>query len=244
MEGFFTKAAHVSSNNATNFVGILYAEDFDEPADLDLAARRGESPPPPAITQADVDAACAAAVHAARLDWQVGQEHARTNAITSLNTVLRGMHETAERTTLAVAEGTVTTILAMVAGLLPYFAREHGPTEVRALLGRLLPTIRSPSRISVRVHADLIALLQRDLIELDADIAATVDVIAAPLERGDVKSVVGERLPDTRTPARSRRQSKMRWASSGHASFQPKPRPRPRRSPGQKEHGICRIKWT
>ena len=187
MEGFFTKAAHVSSNNATNFVGILYAEDFDEPADLDLAARRGESPPPPAITQADVDAACAAAVHAARLDWQVGQEHARTNAITSLNTVLRGMHETAERTTLAVAEGTVTTILAMVAGLLPYFAREHGPTEVRALLGRLLPTIRSPSRISVRVHADLIALLQRDLTELDGDVTAMVDVIAAPLERGDVK---------------------------------------------------------
>ena len=55
------------------------------------------------------------------------------------------------------------------------------------MLGRLLPTIRSPSRISVRVHPDLIALVQRDLTELDGDVAAMVDVVAAPLERGDVK---------------------------------------------------------
>ena len=190
MDGLFSKVTSVASDNPANFIGILYAEDFDDPVDLDIHHRRqdGEavSAPPP-ITQSDVDAACTAAVHTARLDWQVGLEQARTVAITSLNTVLKGMNAAAERNTLAVAEGTVATILAMVAGLLPDFAREHGPAEIRALLGRLLPTIRSQERISVRVHPDLIAAIQRDLTELDGDLSTKVDVIAAPLERGDVK---------------------------------------------------------
>lgn len=185
----FSKAPHVLSANAGNFVGILYAEDFDDPADLDVQKfqKQAEPPPPPAITQADVDAACAAAVRAARLDWQVGQEQARTSAITSMNAVLKSLHGTAERTTLAVAEGTVTTILAMVSALLPNLAREHGPTEVRALLGRLLPSIRSRERISVRVHPELVAAIQRDLGGLNDDLASMVDVIAAPIELADVK---------------------------------------------------------
>ena len=111
----------------------------------------------------------------------------RLKAIAALGPVLAGIRNDTEQAALAVAEATVTTILSIVTGLLPHFSREHGAAEVRALLGRLLPTIRSQTRVNVRVHSDLVATIQRDVAELEPDLAAMIDVAAAPLERGDVK---------------------------------------------------------
>ena len=111
----------------------------------------------------------------------------RLKAIASLGQILSGSRYEAEQFASAVAEATVCTILSVVTGLLPHFSREHGAIETRALLGRLLPEIRSQTRVNVRVHPDLVAIIQRDVAELEPDLAAMIDVCAAPLEHGDVK---------------------------------------------------------
>ena len=180
-------AAAVST--AANAFGILYAEDFDNPLEhgSDASEEPASTPQAPVITQADVDAACAAAVQSARTDWQLADQQMRLKAIASLGSALAGIRHETEQSAIAIAEGTVTTILSIVTGLLPHFTREHGPAEVRALLGRLLPTIRSQTRITVRVHADMVTAIERDVSELEPDLAAMIDVAAAPLERGDAK---------------------------------------------------------
>ena len=189
MAGMHYGSPRAAASNSTNVFGILYAEDFDNPSehDKDPSDERGPEPPLPPITQADVDAACAAAVSAARVEWQLENEQMRLNAIASLGPVLAGIRDATEQSAVVIAEATVATILSIVTGLLPHFSREHGAAEVRALLGRLLPTIRSQTRINVRVHSDLVAVMQRDVAELEPDLAALIDVTAAPLERGDVK---------------------------------------------------------
>ena len=183
-------ATNTTGFGSANVFGILYAEDFDNPSELDHVSSNESTkrePPPPAITQEDVDSACAAAVSAARAEWQSGTEEMRLAAIAALGPILASIREGAEQSAVAVTEATVTTILSMVTGLLPHFSHEHGPAEVRSLLVRLLPMIRSQTRINVRVHTDVVAALQRDIAELEPDLAAMIDVTAAPLERGDVK---------------------------------------------------------
>ena len=173
---------------AANVFGILYAEDFDSPSELDRDTADETTPEPPStFTQADLDAACAAAVRAARSEWQRGDEQMRLDAIASLGPALAGIRDSASQSSIETAEATVSTILSIVTGLLPHFSREHGAAEVRALLGRLLPTIHSETRINVRVHPDLVPVMQRDITELEPDLAAMIDVSAAPIERGDVK---------------------------------------------------------
>lgn len=186
--GMKHRAIETSSLNPTNFLGILYAEDFDEPHDAQQKADPKPSEPErPPLTQADIDAACVAAVEQARLEWAGEEERNRAATLGAIGTTLASIRDTCEHTTLVCAEGTVTTILALVAGLLPEFCRQHGPTEARALLARLLPIIQSQSKITVRVHPDVVALVQRDVGELDPDLASMVVVTAGPMDRADVR---------------------------------------------------------
>ena len=180
---------HGLPKSAATAFGILYAEDFDNPSEQDNGSsdEPAAEPTVPVITQADVDAACAAAVRAARSEWQLGEEQMRLKAIETLGPVLAGIRTDTEQAAIAVAEATVTTIISIVTGLLPHYSRKHGAAEVRALLDRLLPTIRSQTRVNVRVHSDLVAVIQCDVAELEPDLAAMIDVAAAPIESGDVK---------------------------------------------------------
>lgn len=184
IDGLFSIGPQIAP--PTGFVGILYAEDFDEPAPTENPLPP-ENPAPPALTQADLEAACAEAVRAAQAEWQASAAQAHRAAVANMAAALAEIGQTAERATLAAAEGTVSTVLSMVNGLLPAFCREHGPAEVRALLGRLLPTIRSRERIAVRVHPDLVAPLRRDVEALDGNLSGLIDVLPASLEPGDVK---------------------------------------------------------
>ena len=186
--GMKHRATETSSPNPTNFLGILYAEDFDEPHHAQQEAERTTSEPErPPLTQADIDAACVAAVEQARLEWTSEQERNRTTTLATIGTTLANIRDTCEHTTLACAEGTVTTILSLLTGVLPEFCRQHGPTEVRALLGRLLPVIQSQTKIAVRVHPDVVSLVQRDVGELDPDLASMIVVTAGPFDRADVR---------------------------------------------------------
>lgn len=187
MSGMKHRAAETASVSSTNFFGILYAEDFDDPAQPLPDAGRTAQPEPRPLDQSDLDAACAAAVSDARLKWQREDERHRTTALATLGTAVAAIQSAAEQTALAAAEATVTTILSMVTGLLPEFCREHGPAEVRALLVRLLPTIRSSTKITVRVHPDLVPVIQRDIGELEPDLRAMIVVTTADVEPGDVK---------------------------------------------------------
>ena len=201
MDGMQHGMTKASASNSSSVFGILYAEDFDNPADNQQDSRHSmPEPSVPIITQGDVDAACAAAVQAARAEWQNADEQKRLTAIAALGPVLAGIRDVTEQAALLTAEATVTTILSIVTGLLPHFSQEHGAEEVRALLGRLLPTIRSQTRIHVRVHPDLVATMQGDVAELEPDLAALIDITAAPLERGDVKVTWenGSMVRDTR----------------------------------------------
>lgn len=181
----------VGPGSPPHLLGILYAEDFDDPparrSGVVVAQPSTAEPAAPSLTQSDVDRACAAAVEAARTEWDADERRARMGLLAALGNALAGARDASERTALAAVEGTATTMLAMLSGALPQFCRDHGPAEARAIIARLLPALRAEPRVIVRVHPDLASDLQRDLADLEAEMAGTITVLPGPLERGDVK---------------------------------------------------------
>ena len=172
---------------ASRFVGILYAEDFDDPDVAPLP----EAAPPPCLTLDELEAArraaCAEAVHAARAEWERSALHDRTQSLVAIASALADARQQADALADAVADGVARTILSMVAGLLPELCIRHGGAEVRALLRHLLPTLAQQPRIAVRVNAAVLDAVRDDLALLDEDLAACVVLTAAPLLPGDVR---------------------------------------------------------
>jgi flagellar assembly protein FliH len=180
---------------ASRFVGILYAEDFDDdpeplpPADLPRAPE--PAPPPPSFTLEDLEAAQriarTEAVQAARTEWERSALHDRTQSLAAIASAVAGAQEEARTLADVVAEGLARTILSVLAGLLPELCARHGNTEVRALLRHLLPTLTQQPRIAVRVAPAMLNGVREDLALLDEDLAAAVELIAAPLTPGDAR---------------------------------------------------------
>lgn len=170
-------------------LGILYAEDFDDPAP--------ETPPPipepdlepraPVLTQADIDRACAEAVQRARLLWEGEQAGQRGAALAAIAEAVRQSRNAAEREAHALAEGTAMTMLAMLSGVLPRLCERHGPDEARALAQLLLPTLRNEPRISIRAHPALVPALEDDLTQLDPELAGAVTIAGTPMAPGDLR---------------------------------------------------------
>lgn len=188
MDGLTRILAEPAARSA--LIGILYAEDFDDVADPAASAADAPDPAelePPPLTQDDVDRECAAAVAAARLQWASEAQQRRATLLGTISTALDQARQAAEEIALATAEATATAVLAMLAGALPQFCAEHGPAEVRALLERLLPTLRSEPRVIIRVHADLVQELQREFVDRQTEFGGTLTVLPAAVEPGDVK---------------------------------------------------------
>ena len=182
MDGMLHTRDEVSAPmEAASFLGILYAEDFDDPP---ASASHPAEPAAEPLTQYDVDKACAEAVDDARRDWAASSEQQRTHLLAGIAIALADARDQAEKTALQAAEGTVT---AMLAGALPRLCSEHGPTEIRALVTRLLPNLRTEPRITIRVHADLVHELKRAVADLEHDMSGVITVQPAPVQRGDVK---------------------------------------------------------
>ncbi len=182
---------------APRFVGILYAEDFDDPelppAD-DLPPPVPEpapAAPPPSFTLADLEAAQriarTEAVQAARAEWERSALHDRTRSLAAVASAVAGAQEEARTLANAVADGTARTVLSVLAGLLPDLCAQHGGAEVRALLRHLLPTLAQQPRIAVRVAPAVLDGVREDLALLDEDLAAAVQLAAAPLAPGDAR---------------------------------------------------------
>lgn len=172
-------------------LGILYAEDFDDPAPQNAAEPAEEAAKPP-LTQADIDHACAAAVDEARAGWDAMRADHRSQALAAITGAIVAVRAEAGRETAAVAEGIASTMLSMLAAALPVFCRDHGPAEARALVQSLLPLLRREPRIVIRVHPSLVPVLRDDLAPLDDDFAGTITISAAALAPGDVRVSWGE----------------------------------------------------
>lgn len=168
--------------------GILYAEDFDDPstiarpsADIVIEA------PPPCLTHRDIEAAVLAAVARARTAWESELEQKRQHALAAIAESLAAQREHVGREAASLAEAAVATMLSMLSGALPHLCREHGAAEARALVQKLLPSLRAEPRVTIRVHATLAPILEQDLAELDLELAGTVSINPAPLEPGDLR---------------------------------------------------------
>ncbi len=178
-----------SQAEATPLLGILYAEDFDDaPVEAERAPPPEPTPAEPApLTQTDLDRACVEAVETARAEWEAKQRQQRTHALAEIASAMGAARQDADREAAAIAEGTVTTMLSMLAGALPRYCRTHGPAEVRTLMQHLLPNLRREPRVVIRVHPALAPILQQDLALLDEELAEAVTITPAALELGDVR---------------------------------------------------------
>jgi len=169
--------------------GILYAEDFDE---LPAPPPRPE-PPTPGYTQAALDdavsAACAEAVHAARMDWQACALQAQSDALVAIARNLTAAEAAAAAVATETAEGTVRTIMAILVGLLPALCARHGHAELRAMLRHLLPTLAQQPRVTVRLSPAVLDGVRADLAEMDEDLAATIVLTPATLPPGDTRVI-------------------------------------------------------
>lgn len=180
---------------ASRFVGILYAEDFDDDPELPPASGLPPAPEPepaPAsFTMADLEAAQriarTEAVQAARTEWERSALHDRTQSLAAIASAVAGAQQEARTLADAVADGTARTVLSVLAGLLPELCAQHGGAEVRALLRHLLPTLAQQPRIAVRVAPAVLDGVREDLALLDEDLAAAVQLTAAPLSPGDAR---------------------------------------------------------
>ena len=174
---------------ASSFVGILYAEDFDDP-DLPPLPEP-VPPPPPSFTLGELDTArqmaCLEAVAVARAEWQQSALHDRTQSLVAIAEALAAAQQQAGILADTVAEGVAQAILSVVAGLLPELCARHGGAEVRALLRHLLPSFAQQPRIAVRVNSAVLNDVRGDLALLDEDLAACVVLTAAPLLPGDAR---------------------------------------------------------
>jgi len=173
---------------ASRFVGILYAEDFDDPQ---LPPMPEREPAAPSFTLDDLEAAQniarADAVQAARAEWEQSALYDRTQSLAAIASALANARQEARVLADKVADGATRAILSVVAGLLPDLCARHGGAEVRVLLRRLLPTLTQQPRIAVRVGSAILEGVREDLALLDEDLAATVVLTAAPLAPGDAR---------------------------------------------------------
>jgi len=173
---------------ASRFVGILYAEDFDDP---DLPPLAESAPAPPSFTSDDLDAAQqiarADAVQAARAEWEASALRDRTRSLVAIAAAVADARQEARVLAETVADGAARTILSMVAGVLPDLCTQHGGAEVRALLRHLLPTLSQQPRINVRVGQAVLDGVREDLALLDEDLVAAIALTAAPLAPGDAR---------------------------------------------------------
>lgn len=166
-------------------LGILYAEDFGIEAPAPPPA--APEPKPPALTQADIDAACLRAVAVAKAAWQGHAEERRATAWAKVTEDLAACRHEAHHHAETVADGVARTALGMIAGALPHLCRAHGDHEVRALMGRLTPLLAARTRLVVRVHPGLVPALQADIDTLDETTAANIELRPANLPPGDVR---------------------------------------------------------
>jgi flagellar assembly protein FliH len=185
--------------SAPSAYGVIYAEDFDDPAppdDAGIVLEVEPDPEPeviePSFTPAELDAARAAAfaegATAERACLAAEDAATRSRALDAVATALAGAAEAARTVAEEAAEGLAQAVLSLVAAGLPALCAQHGEHEARALLRSLLPTLGTEPRITVRLNPDLLEAVRADLAGLDPEIAAAVQLLPTDtMPPGDVR---------------------------------------------------------
>lgn len=175
--------------------GVLYAEDFDAPEPTSAAAPPPPAPEPvvlePTFSLTDLRRAAERAQQEGRtLERQEAELDAaarRTEALMRIADALNQARSDTARIATEAATATVETMLAMVATVLPAFARTRGQDEAGTLLGLLLPAMSHEPRLTIRVHPTLIEGLRQELASLLEDSSAAVEWLGSEtMQPGDV----------------------------------------------------------
>ena len=167
--------------------GVLYAEDFDapEPAVATKAPLPQAEPivVEPTFSLADLRRAAERAQEegraSARREAELAVNVRRADALAEIAALLRQSRNELSAVALQSASATADTILAVVASLLPVFARSQARDELAALLRLLLPAMSHEPSLTIRVHPSLIDGLHDDLTDLLEDAQTSVSWIGA-----------------------------------------------------------------
>lgn len=175
--------------------GVLYAEDFDAPEPAPAAAAAALAPEPvviePTFSLTDLNRAAERAQQEGRTlerrEAELDAAARRTEALMRIADALSQTRSDTARIAAEAATATVETMLAMVATVLPTFARTHGQDEAGTLLRLLLPAMSHEPRLTIRVHPALIEGLRREMATLLEDSSAAVEWVGSDaMQPGDV----------------------------------------------------------
>ncbi len=175
--------------------GVLYAEDFDDPQPVVELARPSAPPAEPIVIDptfslADLHRAAERAQEEGRAlahqEAELATTALRAAALSEIASALQRSRNDLEAVAERSACATASTLLAMMASLLPAFARSQAPDETAALLRLLLPAMLHEPDLSIRVHPAVADGLRQDLAALLAGQTNVTWVTSDSMEPGDV----------------------------------------------------------
>jgi len=172
--------------------GVIYAEDFDDPATPDAPVPPEPEVVEPSFTRDELeaarDAALAEGAAAERDSIAAEGAAARAQAFHALAAALADAGEAARLAAEEAAEGIAQAVLSIVAAGLPALCARHGEGEARALVRSLLPTLGAEPAITVRLSPRLLDAVRAEMAGIDPEIAAAVHLVPADaLAPGDVR---------------------------------------------------------
>jgi flagellar biosynthesis/type III secretory pathway protein FliH len=183
--------------------GVLFAEDFDDAPEAVVVA----APPEPEIiapvfTLEDIEAVRRRAHAEGRAAAAAATGAAVQAALGEIAATLGRIEAEAEAEAERGAEETSRLLLDILLTLLPATCARHAETEVRAVARAVLPALRRPAAITVRVHPELVPAMRDEIDRFDPDLAGKISVI--PVETmtpSDVRAnwMNGSAIRDMRT---------------------------------------------
>lgn len=194
--------------------GVLYAEDFDLPADApEIRTANREPARPvaepvvlePTFSLVELRSAAQHAREEGRLEEReeaaMGLEARKIDALSAISDALRQSRADCSRIAGAAAVDLSRAVLASVSAILPALAAENGLFEAKDLLRLLLPSMDDEPKLQIRVNPSLLEPLRNDLETIAMAGSAQIEWIAVEaMEPGDigVKWQDGMMLRDTR----------------------------------------------
>ena len=174
-------------------LGVLYAEDFDDEGDIvPAAAETSPGPPPeliePVFSAAELEAACAEARAAGRLEAEHGLAASRTQMLGLLAAGVADGRAGAAAAATQAAESVAKCMMGVLAACLPALCERHGAAELSALARTVLPGLTDEPKIVVRLHPTMLPGIQAELAELDFELAERVQLLPTEaVAPGDVR---------------------------------------------------------
>jgi flagellar assembly protein FliH len=186
--------AVIRPNRSPSAAGILFAEDFDNPAEAPAQPELEPEPEAePVFSASDLEAARAsgheAGFSAARCDAESLRADLNVAALQSLADAMAATRKEAADIAEQRAQALSGAIMAVLQAALPKVTEAHAQTELTAVLHALLPGLRAEPVLRVRVHPDLEACVRaawktvsRDEPSGELQLTADPDMV-----RGDVR---------------------------------------------------------